>query len=533
MIWQLMKLDPAWIWLPVVLLAGAVICAFGGNFAFWNMLLIAGVIAADRIPDVPFYAGLPVSVRAVLVERTLSLLALLWLPLAFAEFLLPAGAETLITFGSVITLAVMWIQITRIMGRTGQPWLAVAPFAIWIVYSIMRTQFPRAFAGWGAWLSNGVAPVAGAVAATCWMLTIALFLRGFFHAPLSFSVGSGGPRSSAAGDAIRMERQARTSAGKACRRIALSFGYLWILFFVLAFMVGLRLSDSGPIACVFLITVWRSVRPNVSWMSFLPVASGALPAVIFLPALIAVAGGYVLGVHLPVGRLPWLNPRDGAGIILRASQELPTANDFKDTPGCPRLNVVPPAEFWLPVVGGKPPLIQAPWGEQFQPSGQRLDGVEVYNPWSVGCGNSEHFLDWQLSRASSVVYGKQVARDQLADTHTVLSALAVPGLRAQIFSISALAVALMCFTIVSMAEDWWRIRTIEGGIFFRFLAIVPCAILFVGQNFLARWASWVFPASLPVATTLAMLPVLLICWAFAGMFRQLEFVDKPAAGVSP
>ena len=111
MIRQLMKLDPAWVWLPFVLLAGIFICALGGNFAFWNLVLAAAVIAADRQADPRLYAGLPVPVRPVLVERTLSLLALLWLPLAVAGYFLVARRDSGVSVGSVVALGSQSVKI--------------------------------------------------------------------------------------------------------------------------------------------------------------------------------------------------------------------------------------------------------------------------------------------------------------------------------------------------------------------------------------------------------------------------------------
>lgn len=122
------------------------------------------------------------------------------------------------------------------------------------------------------------------------------------------------------------------------------------------------------------------------------------------------------------------------------------------------------------------------------------------------------------------------ARDQLAGTSTVLSPRAVPGMRAQIFSVLTLAAALMLFTLVSMSADWCRLRRVTGQTLLRMAAIMPCAVLLVAQNYLARVASWTLPASLPEAVGLTTIPVILIYWAIAALFRHLEFVDKPSVG---
>ena len=70
----------------------------------------------------------------------------------------------------------------------------------------------------------------------------------------------------------------------------------------------------------------------------------------------------------------------------------------------------------------------------------------------------------------------------------------------------------------------------SGGRLLLFAAIVPCAVLFARQNYVAQWASRTLPASLPAAVAIALIPLALIYWAIHVMFRQLEFVDKPAPG---
>lgn len=518
MIRRLMKLDLAWVWLPFVGIAAVLIGALGGNFAFWNLLLVAGVIAADRQPDNQFHAGLPVRVRPVLVARTLSVLALIWVPLLLAGFLLTANrdlgmkAGAIVALGSLITFVSVWIQTTRIQGRTGPPWFALIPLGIWIAYGFGLPVLSDAFWRWGGWLFQEGARAAAPTAVICLFLSGAVFLRAFVMAPESFPVESA-------------KVQSRVTSGASRRhplvRIALSLSYLWVLFFLVAVPVGLRIGDSAVMASIVLVTSWSVIRPKLRWMSFLPVSPSAVLAVILLPALVAAAGGYEVGLHVPIARLSWLKLADAPGITLQA------------TPGCGRQNVVPPLEFLLPAITGKAPLIQAPWGETFRPAAQRMDGVEVYNPWAVGCDNSERFLDWQFNRASVAIYGKPIPRNQLAGAQSVLTPLAVPALRARIFSVISLAVGLMLITLVSMCGDWYRLQLVTGRILLQVVATMLCAVPIVSQSFLARWASWSLPGSLPVATAIAIIPIALIYWAMDAMFRRLEFVDKPAAGDRP
>lgn len=418
MIRQLMKLDPAWVWLPFVLLAGIFICALGGNFAFWNLVLAAAVIAADRQADPRLYAGLPVPVRPVLVERTLALLALLWLPLAVAGYFLVARRDSgvsvgsVVALGSAITLASVWIQTTRIQGRNGASWLPIIPFSIWIVYTgswPLHSGLPD----WGSRVFRETGHASVAITAFCWLFTGALLLRAFVAAPASFAVEDAVP-SRAVSDRPRRSGRVYPSP-----RIVFSLTYLWFLYFLLAMLTGL-VFDTTIVAGAFLVTSWSSNSRNVRWMSALPVPPGALVAVIALPALIATAGGYALGVRLSMARLPWLKA------------------------------VLPPHVF--------------------------------------------------------------------------------QGLRGEILSVISLAAALMLFTLFCICDDCrWR-RAMSGGRLLLFAAVVPCAVLFARQNYVAQWASRTLPASLPAAVAIALIPLALIYWAIHVMFRQLEFVDKPAPG---
>ena len=65
------------------------------------------------------------------------------------------------------------------------------------------------------------------------------------------------------------------------------------------------------------------------------------------------------------------------------------------------------------------------------------------------------------------------------------------------------------------------------------LAALPFAALFVLFNDFCQWLSWALPTNPLGAIAVALLPLALIYWALETIFRQLEFIDKPAIKRAP
>ncbi len=510
MIWQLMKLDPAWVWLPFVMLACGVWGALNGGFAFWNLLLIAGVLAADRQPDTQFHGPLPMTVRPLLIERCLAALALLWLPLMVGGFFLSlnhsAGVTsgTVLAFGSVMSLVMIWLQTTRIKGRTGSEWLAAVPFLVWTGFAINQTLLSEKTSEWTVWLSRETDRTGIAIALICLPAGALFFVRAYLTAPKSFVVQ----------EKARVVKASSAARPKRALRMTFTFGYVWIMFLLIGLLAGVRpASFVSVVLWIYFGTAWTGIREKIRWLTFLPVRPDALLAAVLLPGVLAVATGYAVGTRLPAEQWPWLQSTGSGEIFLRPLT------------GC-QPKIVPPDDFLEPLRSSKAaPAIVAPWGETFQPAVQSVDGIGVYNPWAVGCNNTGQFFDWQLARATTAVYGAPIPREELSGrVH------AVEPIRSQLLNIIFLAVTLILLLLGTMSQDWYRARRLGIPAFVIVgLSVGPCAMLFFSRSDIVRVASWSLPSNLAAATALAIVPLLLVYWLTYRMFRQLEFIGPQTA----
>jgi len=124
------------------------------------------------------------------------------------------------------------------------------------------------------------------------------------------------------------------------------------------------------------------------WVRALPVRRGPLLAVTVLPWVLALMLNSLLnGLFIP--------------------GNTPLQFDWLD--GSKATAVRPPLEFWRQAPGGKAPRIEAPWGETWQPKALRVAGIDLYNPYAAGIGNSRRFFEWQYLRATEAVYGEAVS----------------------------------------------------------------------------------------------------------------------------
>jgi hypothetical protein len=199
------------------------------------------------------------------------------------------------------------------------------------------------------------------------------------------------------------------------------------------------------------------------------------------------------------------------------------------------LNVLPTLEFWSLAKNAEAPLIEATWGETFQPPVFRVYGFDVFNPYAVGCANSERFLDWQFNRATNAVYGRPLPRDK--NMNWMEGHVVVTSLRTQVMNIvtdTGIAIVIMAAVLVF---DWHRFRRLAG--FARvsvmcLAALGGSAVMLVAIDNTdpAQWLSWALPQSLPAAIAIAVLCLGALYRALETLFGQIEIVDKgdtPAA----
>jgi hypothetical protein len=365
--------------------------------------------------------ALPVTSRQVYLERTLSVNVLLWLPLAIngKVFLLgshgDASGGSVIAIGSVLMLALQAIQAAKFRRRNAPAWLTVVPVAIWWTFSTVP-KLPELVTPWQIWLLRQAARTTAPITVTCWLLTGILFAREFALANsfVSERVEAELPRlaaRTAQPSKIRIARFSYTI------RIYISSSYLWIVYFLVAVVMGLRVSDDLSYAVtMLLIVLWNGIGRKFRWMSFLPVSPRALLAGILLPALAAIPVGYEIGVRIPVARV---------------------------------------------------------------------------------------FLLRDLARTAGVS--------------------AVSGFHDQVASVVVMTAGLMTMTLLTMAKNW---KSSGGRLALRFYLLVPAVFL------LMEWRSVVgyLPAGLPALIAIGTISIGLLYWALDTVFRQLEFIDKPAAG---
>ena len=99
----------------------------------------------------------------------------------------------------------------------------------------------------------------------------------------------------------------------------------------------------------------------------------------------------------------------------------------------------------------------------------------------------------------------------------------LPGFRDQAAVVTIMAAGLMMMTLMLMAQNW---KNSGGRLALRFCLTLPSVYLLTERRKVAGY----LPASLPAVIALGMISIGLLYWALDAVFRQLEFIDKPAAG---
>jgi hypothetical protein len=160
-------------------------------------------------------------------------------------------------------------------------------------------------------------------------------------------------------------------------------------------------------------------------------------------------------------------------------------------------------------------------------------GFDIFDPYAVGCGNSERFLDWQFSRATLVVYGRPLHRDKTAGWNVVESYTVVTGLRTQFVTVAFITGLAMLATIGALLRDWRRLRRLAAPVRITIYSIVSAAgsalvILDSWNKFiLSQWMLWALPQSFAGAAAVAVTSLAILYWVLDTLFRQVEIVDKP------
>jgi hypothetical protein len=539
MIWQLMKRDPAWRWTPALTLGSFAFCVvwhflaakgrLESNLVFVSVFSVLPIAAGHAVVteqnETRFQATLPITIRQVYLSRALSMLGLLWLPVAVSAgvaLALPNAAApiaNLVAFTSVLTLAMSGAQSAGARGAV----LPISSISIAVFAWIMGASMAP-IAGWGSEENRMV--VIHFLILFCGLASIAIFRRTWQTLPGSFQIAPVQASPVTASSGVTSKSPMRNIPWLPVFRSAFRWnGAEFLYLFVVMLMGSLR-----PYILFFFAAAWPSARPRVRWLFALPVPRRALLAVILTPMLFNIAAGYLVSVHLPTFASPYLR-----GISVRASQGLPQWPHYRQDPACKTLNVLPSLEFWVPVKGGIAPLLQAPWGETFRPPVFHESGFDIFNPYAVGCGNSEGFLDWQFQRATVAIYGHPIPRKKDEGWYVVDSHVVVTSLRTQIVTVAAMTALGMIAMIGGMMNDWHRFRRLGRPVRVVILSVLAVAgfalvLLDAGDKLvLTQWISWALPSNLGGAVAVAVPVLAILYWVLDSVFLRVELVDRPEA----
>lgn len=538
MIWQLMKRDPAWNWMPLTTLTVASSCVMWHFLAladaagiakylfeivFLFLMFAAPIAAMAQQSETRFQSTLPVTVRQVFLTRMISMVSLLWVPVIAGITVLtavrdPAVSGLPLKQWLAFTSAVLVIQCVAIRGFTISQRVIVLLGFLWLF-------------GYGErWLLEEVSATGTILLlAACWGICALIVWTTWQTIPPSFQETR--IKASASPAQPGKDAQAGNRSALSWKTPLLTIARMQGLLRVLA---PLGVMIMGGTATAFWLALvafqWPAFRTQFRWMFALPVPPRTLIIAAMLPTLLALCGGYEVSI-----RLPWLPIPSLRGVSVRHSQS-PFDSDLlaRQNAECDRLNVLPSPEYWVPVRRDKTTLIQAPWGETFQPSTYRESGFDVYNPYAVGCENSQHFLEWQVERATVAIYGRPIPLDKGVDTH--VEQMPITGLRTQLINLAGFAGLSMLSMLIWMANDWYRVRRLPQLVRVALISVtgLSAAGVFVlvalRKLDVMQWLSWTLPGSLAGTIAVIVAALALLYLAVDKFFRQLEFVDKPATG---
>ena len=289
MIYQLMKRDPAWRYLPYLVVACAVAGSLFGTYPVYASPICCMAPFVGAFWCTPnrratrYEASLPVAGRQLFLARELLMTAAIWLPAAtsYCAALIAGGPAKLgpevVGCAAIITLLVMAIQSVRARELAAPGWtllvfLVVASAAVGAFLSLPNTAAP---------VLAGSALLAGALLSRTWRA----IPKTFELAPAATWAGRTAAKS--AGEPITVWMPLLRSAWAAQLHGATP------VFCLLAAMQGQWIG-----ACViFPIVLWRLASRQVRWAMALPVKGRVLLWAIFAPILIALPAGYLLSFH--------------------------------------------------------------------------------------------------------------------------------------------------------------------------------------------------------------------------------------------
>jgi hypothetical protein len=287
MIYQLIRRDPAWKATPWIALLSAVAWAcpppigqFGKFIAMMGLFSGMPHRRASR-----FEAGLPIEARDLLLARTLSLMAVIWIPalLGAAGIVVVRGFSALaaepLAVGALCTLMAAVAQTAWLKELAGPPRILYLPFFFLPVAGPLMVDHPVPL----------VPPL-------CTLAGVGLFVWAWVAVPRSFQLSSAGLKANrAAGQASRPAPLAAFRWAPVWRSVG-----SWQYVFVVTMMGLLTLGGGWLWTPFWLLFAWMGSRTKTRWLWALPVGRRALLWTIMGPILAAHVLGYLASfrIHL-------------------------------------------------------------------------------------------------------------------------------------------------------------------------------------------------------------------------------------------
>jgi hypothetical protein len=533
-IYQLMKRDLAWraapwmtgalgvVW-PLCLLLWKLPEASASALygAVFSVILVLAINLAS-IQDLwsHFLSALPVTARQIYLARVLAMVALLWTPLVagaaiqifLAAPLLSSSPVVIVCYATLLTLALQSVLMTGLKVPRG---VILGVFCASVALVLPLAVLPVVERASTFRLSVYAAPF-GAV---CLVSTVAIFWR-------TWVLISGKPlASSRNGDASATAGDTRARPhGLFLIRLRYFYSWVDVLFVPILFLQVL--TGQWLTGVFFISALWMA--PTRRWMDPLPVSRRNLLVWRILPVLVGLTAGYVVGIMLHTGR-----PGRWNDISETTTQGWPPSAGQQS---CGRKNVTPPLEHWRHSKGGAAETVRSPWGETFTPPVVNIMATKVYNPYAVGCTNSQRFFDWQFVRATAAVYGSSVTLDDFVhDRHPP----ARTGTTIQVLTLGAiLTIAMLVFVFVAL-KDWYRLNRLPKWWWSGFYGVLLLG--WFGLTFPAgnstieggfQWLSWHLPDNLPAVIGIWASLTLVLGLLLDKLTREAELAPAPAQTVN-
>jgi hypothetical protein len=526
MIYQLIKRDLSWktipwatsalilVWLFSLLMRvpSEILSVIAGAFLSVLLVLTIGMASNQDIWS-SLLSALPVTPREIYLARVLALLTLLWMPV-FADTALqaamraPTGIAPLPALGAFATLLAIAIQSALMTGVRLPRWLVMT-----VVF--VSVGLPIELAA----LRVRLEPYAVPFAAICLAGAATIFLR-------TWNAINGKPLATTRKPDTRPVTARLHARPHSLLFIRLRYLYSWteLLWVPMLFSqaaIGVWLNG--------ILFLW-SLRmiPSRRWLDPLPVSRRILLLAGILPPLLSLTAGYLTGTYWGGGSHSRFND-----ISETTSQGWPPSAEQRS---CGRINITPPLEYWELSKNGSAETVSAPWGENFTPPVTAVMSTSVYNPYAVGCANTQRFFDWQFARATSAVYGRPVTlRDFVRHRHPN------PRTQARLVLLNVCALlfwAMLTFALVAL-KDWYRCQRLPSWVWkviFVGLLLTAMALVFGSgpfgiQDYL-QWLSWRLPENLAVLITICAVPTLLFYLLLEKLTREAELSPAPAQNVN-